>query len=113
MKKWIIISLAVIFLFSGIISANTEKSKTAPLKWYIDKKFMVEKGESFTGDVIVFGEDARIEGKFTGDLVSIFGLVVLAPDSEVEGNIVGITSTININRGANFKGKSVSGLLGI
>lgn len=64
-------------------------------------------GEIITGDIIVYGGDATVDGVVKGDVVCFGGDIRLGPQAEVEGDVVVAGGTVNAAPGARIGGEKV------
>lgn len=68
----------------------------------------VREGERVNGDVVCLGGDARIDGEVRGDVVAVFGDVILTENSYVGGDAVAPLGKVNREDGAVVNGDAVS-----
>jgi hypothetical protein len=55
----------------------------------------VREGEEVTGDLVVFGGDAKVYGKVDGDAVVMGGDLFIAPNGEVDGSTVAFGGSVD------------------
>ncbi len=69
---------------------------------------IVGKNERVDGDVVCIGGDARIDGEVEGDVVAVFGDIILTEYSHVSGDAVAPLGRVHRDDGAVIEGDAVS-----
>jgi len=68
----------------------------------------VRADEVVSGDLVVFGADALVEGKVTGDVVVLGGDIELGPEAEINGDAVVMGGTMREDPDAVIRGERVT-----
>lgn len=102
MKKLIIIVAMLLVIFPTMAAAAQDSLIM------VGQEARVPSGNILSGNVVVFGSNAVIEGHVRESVVVIFGDIYLEPNAVVDGSAVAIGGSLIRKEGARVSGEQVS-----